>query len=64
MYTMQYFSAIRKQEMMASPATGSRVEMIIPSEVRETEREVLYDIPSRCNLKMDTNEVLSQRNIA
>ena len=44
------------------PASGKKVEMIIPSEVRETEREVLYDIPSRCNLKMDTNEVLSQRD--
>ena len=44
MYTMQYFSAIRKQEMMASPATGSRVEMIIPSEVRETGRDKYHVI--------------------
>ena len=30
MYTMQNFSAIRKQELLPSPAAGSRVEMIIP----------------------------------
>ena len=29
-YAMQNFSAIRKQELLPSPAAGSRVEMVIP----------------------------------
>ena len=52
-YTMQYFSKIRKQEIMPSPAPGNKVEMIIPSEVRE--RQVSCDITCRYNIKMDTN---------
>ena len=39
MHPVQYFSAIRKQEMTPCPATGDRVEVSIPSEVRETERD-------------------------
>ena len=39
MNTMQYFSRMRKQEIMPSSATGKKVEMIIPSEVRETETD-------------------------
>ena len=31
MYTMQYFSTIKKEEIMPRPATGEKVEMIIPS---------------------------------
>ena len=39
MDTMWYFSTIKKQKMMPSSATGKKVEMIIPSEVRETETD-------------------------
>ena len=39
MHPVQYFSAIRKQEMTPRPATGDRVEVSIPSEVRETETD-------------------------
>ena len=35
-YTMHYFSTIKKQEIMSSPASEKKLEMIIPSEVRET----------------------------
>ena len=38
-YTMQYFSTIKKQEIMPSPVTEKKVEMIIRSEVRETETD-------------------------
>ena len=55
---------------MPSPATGSKVEMIILSELRETGRDN-YHITTlvslhntRCNPKVYTNEVLSQRNTA
>ena len=39
MYTIQYFSTIKNQEIMSSLATEKKVEMIIPSEVRETETD-------------------------
>ena len=32
--TMEYYSAIKKHEIMSFPATGKEVEMIILSEVR------------------------------
>lgn len=35
-YTMQYNSNIRKQEIMPSLTTGKNVEMIIPRKVRQT----------------------------
>ena len=36
MYTTHYFSTIKKQEILPSPAAGKTLEMIIPSEVRGT----------------------------
>ena len=36
MYTVQYTSTIRKQGKMPSPASGKKVEIIIPNEGRET----------------------------
>ena len=44
-------------------ATGKKVEMIIPCEVRDTGRDKYqqHDITSRCNLKMDNMELLAQR---
>ena len=48
---------------MPRPATGEKVEMIIPSEVKDTGRQASasYDITSRRNLKMDTMELLARR---
>ena len=42
---MQYFSTIEKQEIMSSPAAGKNIEMIIPSEVRETGTDKCHMIP-------------------
>ena len=55
---------------MPSPAARNKVEMIIPSELRVTGRDnyhittLVSSHNTRCNPKMDTNEVLSQRNTA
>ena len=48
---------------MPRPATGEKVEMIIPSEVKDTGRQASasYDITSRRNLKMNTIGLLAQR---
>ena len=44
---------------MPRQATGAEVEMIIPSKVtKKRQVSVPYD---RCNLKMDTIELLAQR---
>ena len=47
MYTTHYFSTIKKQEILPSPAAGKTLEMIIPSEVRGTGRDKYHDITSR-----------------
>ena len=39
MRTMQHYSDAKKAEIMAFPATGKKLERIIPSEVRERERQ-------------------------
>ena len=39
LYTMRYSSTIKKQEIMSSPASEKKLEMIIPSEVRETDTD-------------------------
>ena len=42
MYTVQYFSTIRTQEIMASMATAEKVETITPSEARGTGRDMYH----------------------
>ena len=49
---MEYYSAIKKKEIMPFAATWMDLEMIILSEVRQ----ISYDITYRWNLKYDTNE--------
>ena len=44
MYTMEYYSAIKKNEAMPFIATWMDLENVILSEVSQTEREILYDI--------------------
>ena len=44
MYTIQYFSTIKNQEIMSSLATEKKVEMIIPSELRQTWRDKYHII--------------------
>ena len=57
-YTMEYYSAIKKNEIMPFAATWMDLEIIILSEVKsERERQIPYDIPYMWNLKQDTNEL-------
>ena len=51
MYTMEYYSAIKKNEIIPFAATWVEVEIVILSEVSQTKREVLYDITYMWNLK-------------
>ena len=59
-YTMEYYSAIKKIEIMPFAATWMDLDSVILSEVSQTEKEKLsYDISCRWNLKRnDTNELI------
>ena len=43
-HTMEYYSAIKKNEIMPFAATWMDIEIIILSEVNQTDRQVSYDI--------------------
>ena len=49
-YTMEYYSAIKKNEVMPFAATGMDLEIVILSEVSQTgKEEISYDIPYMWN---------------
>ena len=55
-YTMEYYSAIKKNELMPFATTWMDLESVILSK-SDREGEILYDIPYMWNLKRnDTNE--------
>ena len=51
METMEYYSAVKKNEIMPFAATWVDQEIIILSEVSQTERDKYYDINYVWNLK-------------
>ena len=58
-YTMEYYSAIKKNERMQFVATWMDLEMIILSEVsQKKKRQISYGITYMWNLKYDTNELI------
>ena len=48
-YTTEYYSAIEKNEIMLSAVIWMDLEIIILSEVSQTERQVSYDTIYMCN---------------
>ena len=57
--TMEYYSAIKKNEIMPFAATWVDPEVIILSEVSQTEKDKYYMISLICRiLKSDTNELI------
>ena len=58
-YTMEYYSAIKKNEIMPfAAATWMQLESIILSEISQKEKEIPYNITYMWNLKSDTNKQL------
>ena len=49
-YTMEYYSAIKKNEIMSFAATWMDLEIIILSEVSQTEEDKYYMIPLTCGI--------------
>ena len=54
-YIMEYYSAIRRNETMLFAATRMDIEIVILSEVSQTEKDKYHDITYMCNLKNKTN---------
>ena len=51
-YTLEYYSAIKKNEIMPFAATWTDLEIIILGEVSQTEKDkISYDITYMWNLK-------------
>ena len=56
---MEYYTAIQKNEIMPFAATWMNLEIIILSEVSQTEKDKYHDIAYMQNLKKsDTNELV------
>ena len=53
-HMMEYHAAIKENEIIPFAATWMQLEIIILSEVSQTERQILYDITYMWNLKYDT----------
>ena len=49
--TMDYYSTIKKNEIEPFVATWMDLVSVIPSEVSQTEKQILYDISYMWNLK-------------
>ena len=51
LYTMEYYSAIKKDKIMPFAATWMELEALIPSEVNMTEKSKYHMISLMWNLK-------------
>ena len=49
-YTMEYYSAIKKNEMVSLAATWMDLEITILSEVSQTEKDKYYMISLTCGI--------------
>ena len=49
-YTMDYYSAIKRNEIMPFAATWMQLEIIILSEVRQTEKDKYHMISLICGI--------------
>ena len=54
-YTMEYYSAIKKKEIMPFAATWTDLEMITLSEIRQRKTNIMLYIYIQNILKNDTN---------
>ena len=58
-YTTEYYSAIKKNEIMPFAATSMALEIIMLSEVSQTEKDKYHMISLICRIyKNDTNDLM------
>ena len=53
MYTMEYYSSMKKKGTLPLATTVMKLEGIILSEINQTERQTLYGITYMWNLKIN-----------
>ena len=58
-YTMEYYSAIKKNKIMPFAVTWMDLEIIILSEVSQTEKDIYHVISLMCGIFLnDTNKLI------
>ena len=57
MYAMEYYSTIKKNEIMSFAPTSMDLEVVVLSEVKE---EILYNIPYIGSLKINNTDALTK----
>ena len=58
-YTMEYYSTIKKNKIMPFAATWMDLEIIILSEVSQTEKDIYHVISLMCGIFLnDTNKLI------
>ena len=63
-YTMEYYSAIKKNQLMPFAVTWIDLEMMILSEISQTEKDKYHMISLICGIyKNDTNEFIYKTEI-
>ena len=63
-HTLEYYSAIKKNEILPFATTWMDMEGIMLSENKsDRERQVQYDFTFMCNLKDETNEQTKQKRM-
>ena len=63
-YTMEYYSAIKKNKIMPFAVTWMDLEIVILSEVSQTEKDKYHMILFRCGiLKNGANELINKTEI-
>ena len=63
-YIMEYYSAIKKNKIMPFAATWMDLEIVILSEVSQTEKDKYYILSLTCEiLKNGTNELIYKTEI-
>ena len=56
--TMEYYSAIKKNEIMPFAKTWIDLQIVILNEISQKEKDKYHDITYMWNLKYDTNELI------
>ena len=55
-YTMEFYAAERKKELIPFAAAWMELESIMPSGISQAVKEIVYDLTCKCNLINKTNK--------